>query len=199
MNFFQELINTLSAMSAWEFVAVFLSIAYLLLAMRQSLWCWVAAFFSTLIYAILFFDAALLMDSVLNIYYLFMAVYGWYSWRFGNKNDENLRPSSWKISLHVKIVLILGFISLAFGYIMDNYTHADFAYLDSATTVFAIFTTYMLAKKILENWIYWIVIDAVSIYIYIEKSFYLTASLFCLYTILAFIAYLQWKRELALG
>lgn len=78
MNFFQELINTLSAMSAWEFVAVFLSITYLLLAMRQSLWCWVAAFFSTLIYAILFFDAALLMDSVLNIYYLFMAVYGWY-------------------------------------------------------------------------------------------------------------------------
>lgn len=199
MSFFQELINTLSTMSAWEFVAVFLSIAYLLLAMRQSLWCWVAAFFSTLIYAILFFDAALLMDSVLNIYYLFMAVYGWYSWRFGNKNDENLHPSSWKISLHVKIILILGFISLAFGYIMDNYTHADFAYLDSATTVFAIFTTYMLAKKILENWIYWIVIDAVSIYIYIEKSFYLTTLLFCLYTILAFIAYLQWKRELALG
>ncbi len=78
---------------------------------------------------------------------------------------------------------------------MDNYTSADFAYIDSATTVFAVFTTYMLAQKILENWLYWIVIDIVSIYIYMNKGFYLTSALFIAYTLLAYIAYLQWKRE----
>lgn len=51
----------------------------------------------------------------------------------------------------------------------------------------------MLAQKILENWLYWVVIDAVSIYIYIEKAFYLTAALFCLYTVLAVLGFFQWK------
>ena len=78
---------------------------------------------------------------------------------------------------------------------MANYTYADFAYLDTFTTVFAVFATYMLTKKILENWLYWIVIDSVSIYIYINKGFYLTAVLFAFYTVLAFIAYNNWKKE----
>ena len=78
---------------------------------------------------------------------------------------------------------------------MANYTSADFAYLDTFTTVFAVFATYMLAKKVLENWIYWVVIDTVSIYIYIQKGFYLTAVLFAIYTVLACVAYIQWKKE----
>lgn len=185
----EGLINT----SPWEGVAVVLSVAYLLLAMRQSLWCWPAAFVSTLIFAILFFDAALLMDSVLNGYYLVMAVYGWYVWKYGKTGKESLHVSSWGVSKNLTIILALGGVSLGFGYVMDTYTHADFAYLDSATTVFAVFTTYMLAQKILENWLYWVVIDAVSIYIYIEKAFYLTAALFCLYTVLAVLGFFQWK------
>ena len=82
---------------------------------------------------------------------------------------------------------------------MDNYTKADFAYIDSATTVFALFSTFMLAQKVIENWLYWIIIDAVSIYIYIQKGFYLTAILFVLYTVLAVVAYLTWKKELNLN
>ena len=78
---------------------------------------------------------------------------------------------------------------------MANYTKADFAYLDTFTTVFAVFSTYMLTKKVLENWLYWVIIDAVSIYIYINKGFYLTAVLFAIYTLLALIAYRQWKLE----
>ena len=78
---------------------------------------------------------------------------------------------------------------------MANYTKADFAYLDTFTTVFAVFATYMLTKKVLENWLYWVIIDSVSIYIYINKGFYLTAILFVVYTILAIFAFKQWKEE----
>lgn len=184
-------------MSSWEVIAVVLAIAYLLLAVKQNLWCWVAAFFSTLIYSVLFFDVSLLMDSALNIYYLIMAIYGWYSWKYGNllQKQQTLKVNSYDIKTHIKIIIILSLISLIFGFIMSNYTNADFAYLDSATTVFAIFTTYMLTKKVLENWIYWIVIDTLSIYIYINKGFYLTSVLFAFYTILAFVAYKKWKEE----
>ncbi|WP_321314730.1 nicotinamide riboside transporter PnuC [Halarcobacter sp.] len=183
-------------MTTWEAIAMFLAVAYLLLAIKQSLWCWVAAFVSTLIYSIIFFDVSLLMDSALNVYYLIMAIYGWYSWKYGGKLQEvELKISSYGISKNIKIIIVLGVISISLGYIMDNYTSADFAYIDSFTTVYAIFSTYMLAKKIIENWIYWIAIDAVSIYIYIQKGLNLTAVLFLIYTILAFVAYKNWKKE----
>jgi len=187
-------------MTSWEALAMFLSLLYIILAIKQSLWCWPAAFFSTLIYAILFFDASLLMDSFLNVYYLVMAVYGWYTWKYTNaiKKNEELSISSYGLNKNIKIILILSIISVLLGYVMDNYTKADFAYTDSATTVFALFATYMLAQKIVENWLYWIVIDSASIYIYIQKGFYLTSILFGLYTILALLAYQTWKRELTL-
>ena len=178
-------------------VAVFLSVTYLLLAIKQNLWCWVAAFISTLIYTVLFFDASLLMDSALNMFYLVMAIYGWYSWKYGNgiNKNEELEITTYGLNKNLKIIGGLIIVSLILGYIMANYTSADFAYLDTFTTVFAVFTTYTLTKKVLENWLYWIVIDSVSIYIYINKGFYLTAVLFAFYTILAFIAYKNWKKE----
>ena len=184
-------------MTSWEMVAVFLSVTYLLLAIKQNLWCWVAAFISTLIYTILFFDASLLMDSALNMFYLVMAIYGWYSWKYGNgiNKNEELEITSYGLNKNLKIIGALIIVSLILGYIMANYTSADFAYLDTFTTVFAVFTTYTLTKKVLENWLYWIVIDSVSIYIYINKGFYLTAVLFAFYTVLAFIAYNNWKKE----
>ena len=184
-------------MTSWEMVAVLLSVTYLLLAIKQSLWCWVAAFISTLIYTVLFFDASLLMDSALNLFYLVMAIYGWYLWKYGkgiNKNEE-LEITTYGLAKNLKIIGTLIIVSLILGYIMANYTRADFAYLDTFTTVFAVFTTYTLTKKVLENWLYWIVIDSVSIYIYINKGFYLTAVLFAFYTVLAFIAYNNWKKE----
>ena len=184
-------------MTSWEMVAVLLSVTYLLLAIKQRLWCWVAAFISTLIYSVLFFDASLLMDSALNLFYLVMAIYGWYSWKYGNgiNKDEELEITSYGLLKNLKIIGTLIIVSLILGYIMANYTRADFAYLDTFTTVFAVFTTYTLTKKVLENWLYWIVIDSVSIYIYINKGFYLTAVLFAFYTVLAFIAYNNWKKE----
>ena len=184
-------------MTSWEMVAVFLSVVYLVLAIKQNLWCWVAAFISTLIYSILFFDASLLMDSALNMFYLVMAIYGWYSWKYGNgiNKNEELEITTYGLAKNLKIIGTLIIVSLILGYIMANYTRADFAYLDTFTTVFAVFTTYTLTKKVLENWLYWIVIDSVSIYIYINKGFYLTAVLFAFYTVLAFIAYNNWKKE----
>ena len=173
-----------------------LAIVYIILAIKQNIWCWPAAFVSTLIYSILFFDVSLLMDSALNIYYLIMAVFGWYSWKYGGKLLEaELEVTSYGINKNIKIISLLTFVSLIFGYIMSNYTSADFAYVDSFTTVFAVFATYMLTKKVIENWIYWIVIDVISIYIYIQKGLNLTAVLFLIYTILAYVAYKKWKDE----
>ncbi|AXH09289.1 nicotinamide mononucleotide transporter [Malaciobacter halophilus] len=195
-TFLNPLIQTLQSTSSLEAIAMFLSILYLLLAIKQNVWCFVAAFFSTLIYTIIFFDASLLMDSFLNAYYLIMAIYGWYSWKYTNSNKKaELKISTLGINKNIKAIFLLTTLSLVLGYYMKNYTNADYAYLDTFTTVFAIFNTYLLAKKVIENWLYWIVIDAISIYIYINKAFYLTAILFTIYTILAIVAFIKWKKD----
>lgn len=183
-------------MSYWEIIAALLSIFYISLAIKQNIWCWIAAFFSTLIYSILFFDATLLMSSFLNAYYLLMAIYGWYSWKIRNNyKDSNLKISTLNLSVNAKIIVVLSIISIVLGYYMTNYTNASYAYLDSTITIFSLVATYMMTKKILDNWIYWIIIDSAAIYLYFKKEFYVTSILFLIYTILAFLAYMEWKKE----
>lgn len=194
-NFISNFKEALSFVSYFEFIAVILSIIYLFLAIKQNAWGFLAAFISTLIYSIIFFDVSLFMSSLLNAYYLLMAIYSFYSWKKGFKDNEELKVSSLNISTHFKLILSLTVLSLIIGYFMDNYTDASFAYLDSFITVFALCTTYLLAKKILENWIYWIVIDSASVYLYYQKDLVFTSFLFIIYTILATFAYFSWKKD----
>jgi nicotinamide mononucleotide transporter len=194
-----ETVNGFQAMSNWEYVAVLLSVAYLLLAMKESLWCWPAAFFSTFIYTLLFFNGALLMDSALNVFYMGMAFYGWYSWKYSADDgpvQHELPIQCWSWSLHSKIIVVTFVISMLFGYVMDNYTHADFAYIDSITSCYSVVATYLVARKVLENWLYWIVIDAASVYLYVSKGFYPTTLLFIFYTLMSFWGYVQWRQSL---
>ncbi|OCL82645.1 nicotinamide riboside transporter PnuC [Arcobacter porcinus] len=194
-NFISNFKEALSFVSYFEFIAVILSIIYLLLAIKQNAWGFLAAFISTLIYSIIFFDVSLFMSSLLNAYYLLMAIYGFYSWKKGFKNSEELKVSSFHLKTHIKLILVFTFLAIIIGYFMDNYTDASFAYLDSFITVFALCTTYLLAKKILENWIYWIVIDSASVYLYYQKDLVFTSFLFIIYTILATFAYFSWKKD----
>ena len=195
MDFIAQILSGFTAMSHWEYIAVALSMAYLLLAIKENLWCWPAAFFSTLIYTIMYWNGALLMESLLNFYYMYMAVFGWVVWRKGKANQAQRLITSWPVNRHIILIVLTTLASLAIGYVMQNYTHADFAYLDSFTTCFAVVTTYLVAKKVLENWLYWIVIDAASMYLYYEKGYYPTLVLFIFYTIMAAWGFKTWYEE----
>ncbi len=186
--------------SAWELGAVVLGLAYLVLAMRQSLWCWPAAFISTAIYTWLFWHVSLLMDSALNVYYMAMAIYGFWAWRFAgarekNDTDTSLAISRWTLKTHALIIAGVVLISLLSGFLLENNTTAAWPYLDSFTTWGSVLTTYMVARKILENWLYWIVIDAVAMVLYIERGLYFTAGLFAIYLVLCVIGFVTWYRE----
>jgi len=172
-------------MSHWETAAVVLGVAYLVLAMRQSQWCWYAAFGSTAIFSWLFFDVSLVMESALNVYYLAMAVYGWMAWRNGAGNKPDLPVQRWCLKKHSLAIGGVVGISLLSGWLLTNNTSAALPYLDSFTTWGAVLTTWMVTRKVLENWLYWIVIDAVAIYLYIDRGLYLTAVLMALYVVLA--------------
>ena len=193
-NYFQQL--------PWlELIAMLLSLAYVVLAAKGSLWCWPAAFISTALYTYIFYDVLLLMDSALNAYYLLMAVYGYWQWskqstvsEAGNKQGSSteLAIVSWSLNWHVKACLCLAVVASALGYFMANYTPASFPYLDTFTTVYAVFATYLVTKKVLENWLYWIVIDVISIYLYIEKGLIPTTVLFIIFVVVASYGYVKW-------
>jgi len=187
--------NAFLQMSAWEGLAVLFGVAYILLAAKESLWTWLFAFLSTIIYTILFWEGALVSSSLLNFYYMIMAVYGFILWRNGGDDSEALEVTRW--SLKTNILLIFGGIvsSIVLGYISDTYTEANYAYLDTVVMVFSIIATWMLAKKVLENWLYWIVIDSTAIVLYWKSGYLATIVLFTLYVVLAIYAYYTWSKS----
>jgi len=189
----QSIFSAFTSMSPWELVAVLFGIAYILLAAKESLWTWFFAFFGTLIYTLLFWEGVLLSSSLLNFYYMAMAIYGFVLWR-GDREEEELEVSSWRGAAHLKLIVAGLLVSAAGGYISDTYFHAQLAYLDTFVMVFSVIATWMLAKKVLENWIYWIIIDSSAIVLYWKSGYVATIVLFVLYVILAFYGYFSWRK-----
>lgn len=191
-----EIIAYFTQLPFWELIAVASALIYVVLAAKENIWCWPAALVSTTIYTVIFYDVYLWMESVLQIYYIGMAIYGWYCWQFINKDSKQTQHiQTWSLVFHVKAIMLLTVISIAVGGLMASYTPTHFPYLDSATTVFSVFTTYLVAKKVLENWLYWIVINAISVYLYIEKGLEPTAALLILYFFMALYGYFQWSAK----
>lgn len=194
-----EVLNTinaaLAAMSWLELIAVVMGVAYLLLAMREQIWCWYAAFVSTCLSIYIFWDVSLLMESALQIYYLIMAVYGWYQWQRGAGDKGELPISTWTMQTHLMVILGVLACSALSGYLLTNHTQAAWPYLDSFTTWGSIVTTYMVAKKVLENWIYWLAIDSLSIFLYLDRGLYLYALLFIIYLIIVILGLIAWTRH----
>ena len=177
-----------------ETLAVVLGIGYLLLAMRESSLCWYCAFFSTALYVWIFGDVSLYMESALNVYYMAMAIYGWLQWQRGGADKSGVKIVRWTARQHILGVAIILAASVTSGYLLSSNTAAKLPYLDSFTTWGSVLTTIMVAQKVLENWLYWIVINSVSIYLYIDRGLDQTAAMFFLYLLLATIGFLTWKK-----
>jgi nicotinamide mononucleotide transporter len=176
-----------------ESVAVLFSILYVILVVRENIWCWAAAIVSVSLYIFICFEAKLYAETGLQVFYLIMAITGYVFWKESpNKQQVNIKELS--IGHHALILFVGIVFTLILGYILTIYTQAKLPLLDSFTTVFSIVATFMVIKKILENWLYFIAIDLISIYLYNSRDLQQTAMLFMLYTIIAFIGYYNWLR-----
>ncbi|MFT5519781.1 MAG: nicotinamide mononucleotide transporter [Enterobacterales bacterium] len=182
--------------SAWEMLAVIFAVAYLLLVIKESVWCWPAALVSTSIYIFLFFDVNLYMESGLQIFYIVMALYGWVLWRKHEDTSADISISSWSINKHLAALSLITILVFSSALLLEKNTDAAYPWLDSFTTWGAVVSTWMVTRKILENWLYWIVLDSVSIFLFIQRDLYLTALLFIFYVLLCFKGYKQWHRQL---
>lgn len=189
-----QLNSQFSAQSWAELLAVVLALAYVWLAARQSIWCWPCALVSTAIYTWLFWEVALPFHTVLNAYYLVMALYGWSKWR--KQGDEELAIQTWSITRHALCLAGLTLISILMTQIGAMWLDTEYLYLDAFVTVFSVFTTVLMAHKVLENWLYWLVINTFAMYLYFAKDMFLTGLLFVGYGVFALYGYIKWRQQL---
>lgn len=192
-DYFSSFLNSLNLL---ETLAVVLSLAYVILAAKEKIAAWYCAFISVGIYIFLCIKAHLYAETFLQFFYLIMAVVGWYQWN--TKSFKNL-PSPKIIQLplkrHLLNILLSSIVTLATGFFISKYTQAALPYLDAFTTVFSLYATWMVAKKVLENWLYWIVIDLVSFILYSSRNLHLSGLLYLLFTVLAIYGYFTWKKK----
>lgn len=179
----------------FEIVAAFLAIAYLILAMLQDMRCWVAWIISSLMYFFVMYSANLYMEALLQIFYIFIGLYGLYQWRFKADKKDVLKITTWSVKNHLIVISALVFLTSLSGYILMIYTAAASPFVDAFTTWGAIAASYLVAKKILENWFYWFVIDFVSVFLFISRELYPTALLFIVYLVLVVIGYSAWRKS----
>ena len=177
-----------------EITAVIFAILYLILAVKQNILCWIAGIISSVLYFFIMQKAGLYMEAYLQVFYVVMGIYGWSQWSASNASNPSFIVNTWSKYQHMIAISIILALSLLSGFLLEKYTDAALPFLDALVSWGAVFATYMVAKKLLENWIYWFVIDATSIFLFIERGLWLSAVLFATYLVIIFFGYQSWNK-----
>jgi nicotinamide mononucleotide transporter len=180
----------LRATSPLEALAVFSGLVYVVLAVRRSRWCWVAGGLSSAIYVWLSVRARLPMQALLQVWYVGVAVFGLLRWSL---------PGSLRVSLlswrgHVAGIAASLMLAAAIARLLVAETQAAWPHLDASTTVLSLFATWLTARTKLENWLYWIALDAVLAWLYAAQGLVFTAFLFLVYLVIASAGFVEWLK-----
>lgn len=183
-----------------EYFGVITGLLYLYLEIKQKPVMWVIGLITSFVYVFVFYQAKIYADMGLNIYYVLISIYGWILWKY--KKEEQSPDDSQQIkyiNLNKKTGagLLFAFfpVYLSMAYILDHFTDSPIPYADAFTTTMSILATWMLAKRILQHWMLWVVINLISIYIYIYRGLYPTSFLYLCYASLAVVGYINWKKK----
>jgi nicotinamide mononucleotide transporter len=193
-----QLVSAWHDTSGIELTAAALAVLYLILAIQQRLSCWLAAFISSCLYVWVFFHARLYMESVLNVFYAAMAVYGFWQWQRG-RGGAALAVTRWPIARHARALLGVLALSVVNSFFLARFTPAASPFVDSMVTWSSVFGTFLVARKVYENWYWWLVIDSVSLCLSFTRHLYVTVLLFALYLIFIVLGMREWRRSMAVN
>lgn len=184
-----------------ELLGAILGFAYIVFSIRQNILTWPVGLLTSVLYVWVFFDSRLYADMGLQMYYVVISIYGWYEWLYGSKKNgkTELKISRLTLKLGLNLIVISFLIFFLIWFILKNYTDSNVPMADALATALSIVATWMLARKILEHWLVWIFVDAFSIGLFWYKDLLPTVFLFALYTIMAVVGFIEWKKEFNAG
>jgi nicotinamide mononucleotide transporter len=182
-----------------EIIGTIISLIYLYFSIIQNKWLWPLGLVSSAIYALIFFKAGIYADMGLQIYYVVISIYGWFVWiKIQNTNSSGKGTIKSVLGSNFLILWLLIASSVIFiilSQLLMHFTDSTIPYIDAFITALSITATWMLAKKYIEHWLVWIVVDTVSAGVYYYKGLYVTILLYSVYTIFAVAGYLMWLNS----
>lgn len=181
-----------------EILGVISSLIYLYFSVRQKIWLWPFGILSSSFFIYIFYHSKFYAGMSLQVYYLIISFYGWYHWSAGQKGDDTPQLPVTRLKLKTGLIAAAVFtvLFITIAQILDRFTNSDVPWGDSFTATGSVIATWMLARKILEHWLLWIIIDALAVTLYFYKGMYPTVTLYIVYTIIAVFGYFQWKKSI---
>lgn len=181
---------------ALEIIAVVLGLLYLYFLIKENIICWYFGVAGSLVSIFLFYQVTLYSEAILYLYYVVIGIYGFYLWKKQAGNQQASHITNIGIKANVIYIFVGALLSATLGYIFDTYTDASNPYLDATTTVFSFIASYLEARRILVGWIYWIVINGVTLFLYLNKDLNIYVLLTLVYFVFSFIGYREWRGKL---
>ena len=190
-----------------EIFGTIVGLIYLWLEYKANIYLWLASIIMPAIYIYIFYNAGLYADFAINIYYLLIAIYGWFAWKYSfqifpssskKSREEELKISSIPKKIWMRLIPVYLILQFIITWVLITYTNSNVPWLDSFTTSVSIIAMWMLARKYIEQWLVWIVVDVVSVGLYIYKDLYFTSVLYALYAVIAILGYIKWKKMMQL-
>ncbi|WP_256002448.1 nicotinamide riboside transporter PnuC [Pedobacter deserti] len=182
------------AYTSWpEWLGVITGFACIYLAAKEKVLSWPVSIVSVLTYAWVFYDARMYGDMILQFYFLLTAFYGWFYW---NRTTEQPQKAVTSLRLRdwVFAIISVSLLSVLLGLFLDHFTNSDVPYADGYCTAMSFVAQYLLTRKVLQNWVMWIIVDLCYIPLYIYKNLNLSAVFYAFLIVIAFKGYSDWKK-----
>ena len=194
----QHIAQEIKQTSWLEWLGAVTGIYCVYLAAKQNIWNWPVAIISVLAYVIVFFKSQLYGDAGLQVYFLGTCIYGWYFWI--KKKERHEKPvTSLTNAAYAWIILITIVLSLLLGLFLKKFTPTNVPYIDGFCTAISFIAQILMTRKILQNWALWIFVDICYVPLYIYKNLYVTAILYVILLVLAWLGHVDWKKEYEAG
>lgn len=191
-----EIIAYAGSLNLIEFSGLVFGLLAVILLVKDNILTWPAGIIYTVLSLYVFWDARLYADLLLHVFYLGMNGYGWYFWTYGkqHKDVDHVPITTARPRLIISLLMMSGISIAVMGYVFASYSDAALPYWDSTTTILSFAGMWLTARKKIENWIFWFVVDIVATGVYYYKGLYFYSFLYLVYIGLAVVGYLEWKR-----
>lgn len=179
-----------------EILGVAFALSFLYFEFKESAWLWPLAIVSSSFYIWIFYDAKIYADMSLQFYYVIISVYGWYAWRKQKGIGVDLKIHRISKALIFKMIpVFIGLYAILY-FILNTYTDSPIPMGDAFTSAIAIIATWMLSRKILEQWILWVIANFVSVGLYFYRGMDVTPYLYIVYGIVSIAGYFEWSKKM---